>query len=153
MSKPNDFRIWRGVLLSYEGRDAVVHVPEGVVEIGEGAFTELLTMAGMGGPPPMCSWDGMENPELNQSGHQERVGLHCLSEVYLPESVKVIGEEAFRRCANLTQVHLPGGLRVIRKGAFVKCYSLRRIEVPEGTVIEEGAFDWHADKVVRVPGT
>lgn len=155
MTSNRDFRIENGRLLAYNGRDAIVHVPEGVVEIGDGAFTQLLTMAGaMGGPPPMATWDGMDNPELDRESnqYQERVGLHSLKEVYLPESVKVIGEEAFRRCANLTHVRLPGGLRVIKKGAFVKCYRLRSLEVPEGTVIEEGAIDWHADKVVRVPG-
>ena len=156
MTSNRDFRIENGRLLAYEGSDAVVHVPEGVVEIGEGAFTQTLTMAGaMGGPPPMATWDGMDNPELDResSRYQERVGLHCLKEVYLPESVKVIGEDAFRRCANLTHVGLPDGLRVIKKGAFDMCFRLQSIEVPQGTMIERGAFYRYADKVVRVPGT
>ena len=109
----------------------------------------------MGGPPPMATWDGMENPELDRESnqYQERVGLHSLKEVYLPESVKVIGEDAFRRCANLTHVRLPDGLRIIKKGAFDMCFRLQSIEVPQGTMIERGAFYRYTDKVVRVPGT
>ena len=49
MTSNRDFRIENGRLLAYNGRDAIVHVPEGVVEIGDGAFTQLLTMAGANG--------------------------------------------------------------------------------------------------------
>ena len=58
--KQGPFEIVNGELVKYHGDQAVIHVPYGVTRIGEGAFTGPVTFLGFSGPPPMCSWDGME---------------------------------------------------------------------------------------------
>ena len=148
--KQGPFEIVNGELVKYHGDQAVVHVPYGVVRIGEGAFTRPVTFLGFSGPPPMCSWDGMETSEENVGTHEEPCGFAFIREVYLPESVKTIGPSAFQGCVNLERIHLPGGLDRISTKAFARCHSLKQIEVPENTIIEYQAFFMARTSVIRV---
>ena len=145
-----DFEIENGELVKYHGHEAVVHVPQGVVRIGEGAFTRPVTMAGFPGePPPMLSWDGRENPVLATESYEELGGFEFIREVCLPEGVEEIGQKAFQMCKNLERVHLPGSLRRICEKAFARCYKLRQIEVPEAATIEYNAFFMTPVQIVR----
>ena len=150
-SNPNQspFEISNGELIKYHGNQAVVYVPDGVVRIGEGAFTKPVTFLGYGGPPPMCSWDGMETSEANVGTHEELYGFEFIREVYLPASVETIGANAFRSCVNLERIHMPGRLRHIGTHAFARCYRLKQIEVPEDTIIEYQAFFMSGTCVIR----
>lgn len=148
--KQGPFEIVDGELIKYHGNEAVVHVPDGVVSIGEGAFTTPHTFLGFSGPPPMCSWDGMETSEVNVGTHEEPVGFDFIREVYLPESVRAIGPFAFQGSANLERVHLPSRLGRIGTKAFARCWRLAQIEVPEDTVVEYEAFFMTRTKVIRV---
>ena len=148
--KQGPFEIVDGELIKYHGNEAVVHVPDGVVSIGEGAFTTPHTFLGFSGPPPMCSWDGMETSEVNVGTHEEPVGFDFIREVYLPASVETIGAHAFQSCVNLECIHLPGRLRSIGTHAFARCHSLKQIEVPKDTMIEYQAFFMSRTNVIRV---
>lgn len=145
----SDFDIRGGKLIKYLGRAEVVRVPDGVVEIGEGAFTKPVLMAGAGGPPPMISWDGMENPELSAATHEELWGFDFIREVHLPESVKIIGKSAFQGSKNLEFVRLSRNLRTIGSRAFARCYKLKEIEVPVGVEIERDAFYMISVRIIR----
>lgn len=148
-----DFEIINGELVKYHGRESVVRVPEGVVSIGEAAFTSPIIMSGSPGmPPPMISWGGMENPELSAETYTEAGGYKFIQEVYLPESVEVIKSKAFHLCVNLAQVHLPQNLKRICTRAFGRCYSLKHIDVPPNTVIEREAFYMVSNNITRRPG-
>lgn len=59
---------------------------------------------------------------------------HCreLSEVFIEDGVKEIGDAAFNDCAALETIDLPGSLETIGNSAFSKCASLREIKLPEG---------------------
>jgi len=146
----NPFEIRNGELIKYHGNQAVIHVPDGIVRIGEGAFTRPVAFLGYGGPPPMCSWDGMETSGTNTGTHEEPCGFEFIREVYLPESVETIGSHAFQSCVNLECVHLPSHLRSIGEQAFARCYKLKQIEVPENTIIEYQAFFMVSTRVIRV---
>lgn len=146
----NPFEIINGELVKYHGDQAVVHVPDGVVRIGEGAFTRPVTFLGYGGPPPMCSWDGMETSEANVGTHEELCGFEFIREVYLPESVETIGARAFQSCVNLERIHLPSSLRSIGTHAFARCHSLKQIEVPKDTLIAYQTFFMARTSVIRV---
>ena len=150
-SYPNgrDFTIDRDVLVEYHGYGAVVRVPEGVRHIGQGAFTRAVEKLSEW-PPPMNSWDGMENPAIYDT-YTEQVGYAFIREVILPESVETIGPFAFRKCENLAQVHLPSQLQRIGKEAFAYCYRLKQIEVPADTVIEDSAFFASSSQIIRKP--
>ena len=149
-SGQSPFEICNGELVKYHGDQAVVHVPDGVVRIGEGAFTRPVAFLGYGGPPPMCSWGGMETSEANVGTHEELCGFEFIHEVYLPASVETIGANAFRSCVNLEYIRLPGGLRTIGAQAFARCHSLKQIEVPKDTVIDYQAFFMSRTSVIRV---
>ena len=54
-----------------------------------------------------------------------------ITEVVVPESVKIIGEAAFRECENLEYVEFPKGLQRIENKAFYKCKALTDVHFPE----------------------
>lgn len=54
-----------------------------------------------------------------------------ITEVVVPENVKIIGEAAFRECENLEYVEFPKGLQRIENKAFYKCKALKDIHFPE----------------------
>ncbi len=56
-------------------------------------------------------------------------GDYILEEVLLPDSIKVIGDSAFKYCAKLTQISLPSNLEVIGKNAFYDA-SLSDVTIP-----------------------
>ncbi|MBP3656324.1 MAG: leucine-rich repeat protein [Clostridia bacterium] len=144
------FEINNGELVKYHGDQAVVHVPDGVVCISEGAFTRPVAFLGYGGPPPMCSWGGMETSEINVGTHEELCGFEFIREVYLPASVETIAAHAFQNCVNLECIHLPSRLRSIGTHAFARCHRLKQIEVPKDTIIEYQAFFMSGTNVIRV---
>ena len=68
-------------------------------------------------------------------------GFVCLKEIKIPESVKIIGGDAFDSCRKLESVNFPKGLEVIETGAFAHCRSLKEIQLPEGLKkIEDDVF-------------
>lgn len=61
--------------------------------------------------------------------------------VWIPDTVRVIGTDAFRNCENLYRVALPDKLKKIESGAFSGCETLRYLTLPDSvTEIGFGAF-------------
>lgn len=85
-----------------------VKIPEGVVIIGDYAFSE---------------YDG---GNMNDGHYVEK-----LQKVILPETVETIGREAFSKCVNLREINIPSSVTQIMLGAFSRCDSLRYISIPE----------------------
>ena len=54
-----------------------------------------------------------------------------ITELSVPENVKIIGEGAFRECENLEYVEFPKGLQRIENKAFYKCKALKNVHFPE----------------------
>ena len=64
-----------------------------------------------------------------------------LSKVTLPNTIKVIREEAFSGCTKLNSINLPNSIESIEKGAFKNCSSLYSVVIPENVkVINESTF-------------
>ena len=57
-----------------------------------------------------------------------------LETIYIPDSVKEIGDEAFRACHNLTSIRLPKSLERINDGVFNGCHSLKALIIPDSVV-------------------
>ena len=64
-----------------------------------------------------------------------------LSNVILPESVKIISEAAFANCSRLTSINFPDNLIIIGRNAFLNCSQLQALEMSSGLqTIESNAF-------------
>ncbi|MCM1165124.1 MAG: leucine-rich repeat domain-containing protein [Lachnospiraceae bacterium] len=59
-----------------------------------------------------------------------RGSIH-LKSIYVPETVRRIGERPFEYCRSLENITLPSGLK-ITNGLFNLCTALKRVELPEG---------------------
>ena len=103
-----DFEIENGVLTEYQGEDVDVIVPEGVREIGEGAFWR-------------CDVESVRLPQGIRAIRSEAfMNCRSLRRINLPESVRTIETEAFhgsglrairlpRRCGTDRKLRVPGG--------------------------------------------
>ena len=78
-----------------------------------------------------------------------------LASVNIPKSVTYVGSNAFLGCRNLTEVEIPGTLKTLGGSAFSDCYNLEKVTVNEGVnVLEIYAFENDkALKYVYLPST
>jgi hypothetical protein len=77
-----------------------------------------------------------------------------LTEVKLPEGLRVIAHRAFAHCISLRTVTFPSTVRHLHQAAFFYCTSLTSVDLPEGlAVIGSMAFGWCAFRTLRIPST
>ena len=78
-----------------------------------------------------------------------------ITEVILPNSIKVIGSGSFSQCKNLKKVTLGNGITEIPSSLFSDCPKLRTVEIPFG--VEEIGFLAFSDcpnlKDIRLPSS
>ena len=60
--------------------------------------------------------------------------------VIIPNSVKEIGDDAFRGCRYLTNIDVPNTVTYIGENAFYGCMSLLNISMPKKVILGSGAF-------------
>jgi hypothetical protein len=65
-----------------------------------------------------------------------------VTEIFIPDSVDIIGEGAFNGCTNLVRILIPDSVKVISDTAFNDCENLKCISLPESTV----RLGWYAFK-------
>ncbi|MCR5149938.1 MAG: leucine-rich repeat protein [Clostridiales bacterium] len=58
-------------------------------------------------------------------------GFNTVTDLIFPESVSVIGSNAFCQCTGLTNVQLPDTIIKINSGAFMRCSALSAIVLPD----------------------
>lgn len=111
-----EFIIRNGTLIAYQGEASAVTVPDGVIVIGERAFS------------PNWTYEFRDSMATILTG------------VTLPASVKTIEYSAFEGCENLVTINLPEGLTYIGEYAFSCCYSLTDVLIPTRVKY----IGWHA---------
>jgi hypothetical protein len=98
-------------ITGYKGKDTNVTVP---AVIGKKTVTEVGKMA--------------FSPKKKDAYQENRKNVVS---VILPETVKVIGKNAFAECSNLESVDIPDGVTSIGDNAFDDCGSLKSIVLPK----------------------
>ena len=113
MSDPGEFVCRDGVIKKYYGQCRVLVIPEGTVELGEGALENNAYVVSVTLP------EGVK-----KIGARAFRGCTALTEIHIPGTVTDIGDEAFRRCDKLKKLTLPTGELRLGRQAFRGCKSL-----------------------------
>jgi len=76
-----------------------------------------------------------------------------ITSVSFPDSLKVIGEEAFSSCSNLKSVDIPGSVETLGRSCFFGCFNISEVKLHEGlTCIGEAAFQCcNSLKTIEIP--
>lgn len=105
------------------------------VEIGEAKYLTKIEIP--------ATYNDKSVTEIGSFGYVENsqgANTH-LKEIIIPDSVKVISDNAFNKCTALTNVTFGTGLTQIGKSAFENCDSLVEFVIPDSvTHIGERAF-------------
>lgn len=127
MEKQGDWVVLNGTLLSYQGRETTVTIPDSVTAIGGtwyngGYWSEQDE-----------EWHDLERVVIPHSVTKIKYGAfwHCteMKSIDIPNSVTHIGVRAFAH-TGLTKVVIPDSVTFIGSAAFEECYELTSIEIP-----------------------
>ena len=144
--------IENNILYKYTSEPGFIFVviPEGVTEIGEGAFSNCSELKNVIIPDTVtvirksafynCSGLTLLNlpdtiTEIEEHAFEQCTGL---TEVVIPPGIKTLSFDLFEKCTNLKKVVLPDGLNIILGGVFCDCSSLREINMPDSIAIIGG---------------
>ena len=129
-SLSQDFEIDGTVLVSYQGNEDNITIPEGVTIIGESAFFMCIDLISVIIPSGVTF-----------IGKMAFEGCSNLASVSIPEGVTFIGSYAFNYCSSLTSITLPSSVSSIGDGTFFACSSLTSVTIPSSvTSIGDYAF-------------
>lgn len=153
--KVNPYEIIDGVLISSDKNlflmdeaTGTITIPERVKSIGEGTFANLPGIKKII-IPPTCreiqtnAFYGNKTLEeiiILADGEKgieiigERAFQNCtnLKSVYMPNTVKELGNLVFSGCTNLSEVQLSNKIKLIPGEAFHYCENLHKLVIPEG---------------------
>lgn len=149
-----DFNVKRGrvTLVSYNGSDSIVRIPDIVNEIADNAFEdcsaesiEIPDDVEKIGESAFCECKNLKSVTLpyglKKLGAYAFKGCKALEDIEIPDDIEIIGEETFAECTSLTEITLPYRLKKIGESAFSGCESLTEIEIPDSVKsIGENAF-------------
>lgn len=128
MSNASDFIIENGVLKKYVGPGGDVMIPEGVTEIGVGAFNLCRRLSSVVIPDTVKT--------IGLQAFRDCVGLKCIT---VPGSVTQIGEWAFYGCKELKEAIISQNVELLwEKAVFIDC----PLEVFHGPLIPLEAYHW-----------
>ena len=124
--------VGQGEIVIYESFRKIksIVLPEGIEEIGEGAFENCRKL------------EKIVLPEsLIKIGVASFVNCTSLNNITIPNSVQEIGGACFQVCTSLKNITLPDNMQQIPEYTFYLCTNLENITVPNSvTTIGEAAF-------------
>ena len=149
-----DFDVKKGrvTLVSYNGSDKIVRIPDIVNEIADSAFEdcsaeiiEIPEEVEKIGDSAFCGCKNLKSItmpfRMKKLGAYAFKGCEALEVMEVPEDIDIIGEETFADCTSLAEITLPHSLKIIEDSAFSGCENLAEIEIPDSVKsIGENAF-------------
>lgn len=120
--------IWSSSTVSKEV--TIVNIPNGVMSIGEKAFSKCSSLSSITIPDSVTS-----------IGNYAFYECTSLASINIPNGVTSIGLFAFDGCTSLVSITIPNGVTTIETNTFSKCSSLESITIPDSvTSIGDFAF-------------
>lgn len=124
------------VLTYYADQDEVVEVPNGVVKIGDWAFSDtkesgIRRSSAFEAREERTLWRIVFPQSLKVIGKGAFHKEDHLKEVVFPEGLEEIGELAFAGCSSLTEVILPETIQSVSPKAFMNCEALTKAILPK----------------------
>lgn len=113
-------RIEDGVVRRCEDNGRSIEIPEGVREIGPGAFKECLQLQSVSLPSTLI-----------RLGDEAFRGCSGLRSVHLGAEVAYVGHSAFRDCVRLESVVVENAGTVFAGRAFENCAVLTSVDLPD----------------------
>ncbi|MDH6358791.1 leucine-rich repeat domain-containing protein [Parabacteroides sp. PF5-9] len=128
----NNFRIYNGTLMGYNGHGGDITIPSGVVAIHMEVFENNKAITSVVIP---------EGVKI--------IGMYAfynctnLRSVSLPSTLQYIGSQSFTGCTALTSITIPTSVKEINYGAFENCTALNTVSVGWGMPLysAEYAYD------------
>lgn len=131
-----------------------VVIPNSVTHIGSYAFSYCTNLKEIAIPNSVtsigdCAFDGTPWLEFQRKENPLVIvnntlidGHNCTGEINIPESVTIIGFEAFNNCTSITSINIQNNnLEYIRDKAFSNCTNLLSVTIPRSVkYIGEEAF-------------
>ena len=119
---------------------ASINIGNAVTSIGAHAFYHcpgLTSIVVESGNP---RYDSRNNCNAIIESASNTLIVGCKNTI-IPNSVTVIGDEAFAYCSRLISIDIPSSVTVIGDRAFIRCWRLTSIDIPNSvTVIGDEAF-------------
>lgn len=130
--------IENGTLLSYQGNETNILLPEGITAIGYRTFVNQLWLKSVVLPET-----------VSEVGLEAFANCPSLERVVLPDSIRTIGRNAFSYCFSLEEIEMPAGLEKVESGTFLGCRNLKTIILKAGVKkIGAQAFSF-CDSLIR----
>lgn len=118
-SVSSDFAVRGTILEKYGGRSENVVIPDGVMHIGNRAFSLCPFIKSVTFPKG-----------LKYIGNYAFECCTGITELIIPASVTAIADSAFKGCTNLKKAVLPPNLKTIEPHVFEFCSSITKIDLP-----------------------
>lgn len=115
-------------------------IPSSLREIGQEVFSGCDSLCSLAVAEGNQIYDSREGCNAIIETASNKLVQGCNTTV-IPDSIVIIGNDAFCGMKGLKNILIPNSVRVIEQGAFSSCYNLGTVQLPSSVrVIEQDAF-------------